>query len=229
MNTLIRRFADNRESQSTASQLRRKRIELFLALAEDLPRPVRVLDIGGTERFWRNGLSDRLGELEVVLVNLAEPETTLPNFEGVQGDARDLSQFEDGSFDVVFSNSVIEHVGDFGDQRRMAGEILRLGKRFFLQTPNRYFVIEPHFLLPYFQYYPVKLRTFLAQNFAIGYRTEKCPDYESALEYVTRITLLNYQEVRELFPAATIVRERVAGLTKSFLVYGDGVGGGASR
>ncbi len=220
MNPLVKRFADNRQAFSSAAQLRRRRVALLLSTLEGVPRPIRVLDLGGTEQFWRSSLADRLDDLDVVLVNLETPKTTLPNFRGIAGDARSLPQFDDGAFDVVFSNSVIEHVGEFADQQRMAREVLRLGKRYFVQTPNRYFPIEPHFLLPYFQYYPLWLKMALAKNLAIGYRTEPCPDEESARAFVTRITLLNYSEVRTLFPDATIHREKFAGLTKSFLIYG---------
>lgn len=57
-----------------------------------------------------------------------------------------MKQFQDNEFDAVFSNSVIEHVGDYEAQRQMANEIMRVGKRYFVQTPNFYFPIEPHIL-----------------------------------------------------------------------------------
>ena len=60
--------------------------------------------------------------------------------------------FKDKSFDAVFSNSVIEHVGTFEDQKMMANEVIRVTNFYFIQTPNLYFPIEPHFLVPFFQF-----------------------------------------------------------------------------
>jgi 2-polyprenyl-3-methyl-5-hydroxy-6-metoxy-1,4-benzoquinol methylase len=79
-----------------------------------------------------------------------------------------MRQFRDHQFDVVYSNSVIEHVGDLDDMRRMAQEIQRVGKRYFLQTPNRYFPIEPHFVFPFFQFLPRPVQISLVQKFRLG-------------------------------------------------------------
>ena len=65
-----------------------------------------------------------------------------------------MPEFTTGEFDVVFSNSVIEHVGDFDDQRRMADEVRRVGRRFFVQTPNRWFPLEVHTRLPFVHWLP---------------------------------------------------------------------------
>ena len=73
------------------------------------------------------------------------------------GDAVDMPGISDGAFDVVFSNSVIEHVETYENQRRMAAEIRRVGRRYFVQTPNRHFPLEPHFLVPGFQLLPYPL------------------------------------------------------------------------
>ena len=51
--------------------------------------------------------------------------------------------FRDGAFDIVFSNAVIEHV-EGGMQDRFAKEIQRVGKRYFVATPNRWFPLETH-------------------------------------------------------------------------------------
>lgn len=120
----------------------------FRELISVLKRPVRVLDIGGTQAFWEiGGLAEDQG-IHLTLLNLTKESSTRLNFVSMLGDGRDLSAFEDGSFDVVFSNSVIEHLGQHEDQRRMAREIQRVGKRYFIQTPNKSFPIEPHFLFP---------------------------------------------------------------------------------
>jgi len=87
----------------------------------------------------------------ITLVNLEPENASLPNTTSIAGDARKI-EAEDSRVDVVFSNSVIEHVGANQDQMQMAQEVRRVGKRYFIQTPNKYFPLEPHFLFPLFQF-----------------------------------------------------------------------------
>jgi len=106
----------------------RRRAELFNSLMSSLPRPLRVLDVGGVEQFWKHSpLYDDPG-LEITLLNIEDQTVDSPRIVSRTGDARDMSMFRDGEFDVVFSNSVIEHVGTFADQRRMALEVQRVSK-----------------------------------------------------------------------------------------------------
>lgn len=76
-----------------------------------------------------------------------------PEVRYVQGNGLALP-FEDGAFDVVFSNAVIEHVGDREQQRRFVGEALRVARRAFITTPNRWFPIEVHTRLPLVHWLP---------------------------------------------------------------------------
>jgi hypothetical protein len=142
-----------------------------------------------------------------------------PPFSSVTGDARAMPEFADAEFDVVFSNSVIEHVGGLEDQRRMAEEIQRVGRRFFVQTPNRRFPIEPHTVFPLFQFLPLAVRVSLVRRFQLGW-IPRTPDARAARGRVCSIRLLTRAEVGQLFPGATIHRERVCGLTKSFIACG---------
>ena len=216
---ILKRVTDNRQLNSLATVLRRKRFALFKALVTSLPRPLKVLDVGGTQIFWETmGFCGEKGTT-VVLLNLREVLVTYQNFYSVVGDARDMRQFEDEEFDVVFSNSVIEHVGDYDDQRRMATEVRRVGKRYFIQTPNRYFPIEPHFLFPFFQFLPLKIRVGLVSHFNLGWY-KRVTDREKAFQTVSSIRLLNEKEIMELLPNGAIFREKFLGLTKSFIVYG---------
>jgi hypothetical protein len=210
--------ADNRRPDSLANRFRRRRFALFACLLEQLPRPVRVLDVGGTELFWHHmGGPDRLG-IDLLLLNPGRPSPH-GRIEIVSGDGRDMGQFDDDTFDVVFSNSVIEHLGAWPDQRRMATEIRRVGRRFFVQTPSRYFPIEPHFLIPGFQFLPLPVRIALVRRFSLGYH-DALPDPDQARCAVEEIRLLRARELRLLFPGASLYRERVLGVTKSFVAYG---------
>lgn len=127
-----------------------------------------------------------------------------------------MKEFEDKQFDIVFSNSVIEHVGSFEDQLKMADEIRRVGEKYFVQTPNYFFPIEPHFLFPFFQFLPVKLRIFLVSHFSIGWY-ERIQDPERALRAVTENRLLKPAEMKQLFPECKIWREKIFGITKSLI------------
>jgi SAM-dependent methyltransferase len=79
-----------------------------------------------------------------------------PQIEYVQGDACELP-FGDDAFDIVFSNAVIEHVGDRERQRRFVSEAVRVGRRVFLTTPNRAFPLEVHTRLPFLHWLPDSL------------------------------------------------------------------------
>ena len=199
--------------------MRRRRFAFFLSLLESVDRPLSILDVGGTQQFWDIMGRQHLEGAQVTLLNLAAPPVSANNFESVAGDARDLGRYETSSFDVVFSNSVIEHLGpDFADQQRMADEIKRVGKRYFVQTPNRYFPLEPHFLVPGFQFMPLELRVWLVSHFNVGWY-RRIPDRAEARSEVESISLLTRRDLRRLFPRARIYRERLMGLTKSFVAY----------
>ena len=215
---MFKKIADNREVGSLAVQFRKKRFAFFSSLLSRLDRPVSILDIGGTETYWKtmNNMESDL-QVFITLLNLSKDDITLPNVLSVIGDARDI-QFEDGKFDVVFSNSVIEHVGQRTDQKKMADEIRRVGKRYFIQTPNKYFPIEPHFLFPFFQFLPVSLRVGLLKNFDLGW-FKRTTESEKAKEVVEGIRLLGKREFRELFPNARLYQEKILWMTKSFVAY----------
>ena len=116
---------------SLAYRLRRRRHMLFMSLLNTVTGPIRMLDVGGTPVFWKTmGLRPQ-ADLELVLLNLHARDVGTSHVECVSGDATRLP-FADNAFDIVFSNSVIEHVGSLDDQRRMAREVKRVGRRYFL-------------------------------------------------------------------------------------------------
>lgn len=220
---LPKRLADNESPDSYATRLRRRRFQLFLDLLADSPGPVSVLDVGGSQAYWRMMTTDISirDRVQVTLVNVTAQTSTLPNIRATVGDGRAMPQFADKQFDIVFSNSTIEHVGGIEDQRRMAEEVKRVGKRYYVQTPNRYFPIEPHFLFPGFQFLPIGARAWLLQHFNMGL-TRRQPDRPTALAEVAGIRLLSRRELRQLFPEARIYDERMFGLVKSFVAYTPG-------
>jgi hypothetical protein len=216
--TLFGKIVDNRQDESLATAMRRKRFALFERLLATVPLPLTILDVGGTENFWeRMGFADRPGA-SITLLNIEVMPTRREQFQAIVGDATDMSIFRDKTFDVVFSNSVIEHVGDFEQQRRMAAEVRRVGHRYFLQTPNYYFPLEPHFLFPGFQWLPRDVRVALIRRFNLGW-IKRIPEKAQAQALIDSTRLLRQRELRALFPQAGWYEEKLFGLTKSFVVY----------
>jgi hypothetical protein len=216
---LLRRMADGHAPGSFSNRMRERRFKLFESLAAGLPRPLRVLDVGGTNDFWaQRGWAGR-DDVSITLVNLVEQEREHPNIHPAVGDATDLAEYDDGSFDIAFSNSVIEHLYTLEKQAAMAREITRVGRAYWVQTPNFWFPMEPHFLVPGWHWLPEEARVSLIRRRACGWRGP-CPDLEVARETVREVRLMQRRELDGLFPGATIQAERFGGLTKSFVVYG---------
>lgn len=207
-------ISDYRQTDSLRYQLRQRRFAYFMEIYERLPKPVRVLDVGGTLEFWRT--MDMVGrdDLSLTILNVFEDKSQ-PNIQFLVGDARDLSQFEDKSFDIVFSNSVIEHVGTKEDQRQMANEIRRVAKNYTIQTPNRFFPIEPHVQFPFFQFMSRETRIWLHRNMSLA-TYPKAQDREQAVKWVDEIRLLSRQEIQEMFPEAKLIAETFFGFNKSY-------------
>ena len=210
-------IADNTARGSLASRMRRSRFSLFLGLIDQLPPPINILDIGGTASYWK--MMDYVDHdgVEIIILNIDIHDTGDAGiFRHVVCNACDLGAFPDNSFDVVYSNSVIEHVGTPNDQFRMAVEVQRVGRRHFIQTPNRYFPIEPHFLLPFFQFLPVAVRAQFARRLDLGW-VGRIPDPVAARKFVENTRLLGRRRFSSLFPRSTIVAEKLGPLTKSLI------------
>lgn len=203
---------------SLSGKFRQKRFIFFKQLISNLQQNyLTILDVGGTENFWER-MNFIKPNIDITLLNTYKIQTHNENINIVVGDARDMHNFQDQSFDIVFSNSVIEHVGNFDNQLQMANEITRIGKNYFVQTPNYYFPIEPHFHFIYFQLLPINVRVFLIQHFDLGF-IKKIPNRKKAIEKVNEIRLINRNELKRLFPNAMIYNENIFYLTKSFIAY----------
>ncbi|HII07127.1 MAG TPA: class I SAM-dependent methyltransferase [Methanotrichaceae archaeon] len=215
----LKKMLDVGRDDSVIMKIRLKRIAFFKDLVSPLSKPVKIIDVGGTELFWEKmGLADD-ANYQITILNLSKTESHHLNIRLVIGDARDMKEFGDGNFDVAFSNSVIEHVGELAEQRQMAEEVMRVGKRYFVQTPNHSFPFEPHFLFPFFQFFPPALKVFMIRHFSLGWYP-RIPEKEEATKAAKSIRLLRRREVADLFPDGKIRDEKLFGLTSSFIVYG---------
>jgi len=196
---LARQGWRTRLAERVARRARHRRRELFRRLMAPVAGE-RILDVGSGE----TGLAGLEPDLDVTGIDRVHR----PDYPGpfVRADGRELP-FADGEFDVTYSNSVIEHVVEPSDRRALAGELARVGGRYFVQTPNRFFPVEPHALLPLVHWLPRRLGRRL---WNIGVSDDP---FDETL-------LLGARELRELFPDATIVRERLGPLTKSLVAAG---------
>jgi hypothetical protein len=190
----------------------RRRMARFAAALAPTPQ-TSILDVGGTPLNWE--LAATPGR--VTLLNLrAEPDVELPpNVEVVEGDGRALP-YEDHSFDIAYSNSVIEHLGDRESQRRFAAELRRVGRSVWVQTPARTFPVEAHFLTPGYQFLPRRWQRRLARNASLWGLLAR-PSPARVDQMVGELRLLSAREMRALFPDCDILRERWLGLTKSYI------------
>lgn len=196
---------------------RRRRYQRFCQLIPP-KRPVRILDVGGTRAYWSTVGLGQLGECEIVLYNIAAAEDPGPPFVIEHGNACDLSRFADRSFDVAFSNSVIEFVGDADDQRRMICEMRRVASIVVLQTPNASFPVDWQTLVPFFHWLPPRWRAWCHRRFRVG-RVKRVPDGATADYVARRVRALTRADIESLFPGCTIECERVMGLVKSIVAH----------
>jgi hypothetical protein len=176
--------------------------------------------VGGTPAFWK-GYENIVKSIDVL--NLTEDSmkrssVEAPNLSLIVGDGCALAQ-EDGAYDLVFSNSVIEHVGSWPEQCAFAREVRRVGRRLWVQTPALACPIEPHFLGLFVHWLPLRLR-----RYAVAYLTpwgwihkRSLPEADKA---IANIQLLSKQQFQALFPDCQILTERLLGIIpKSYIAY----------
>jgi SAM-dependent methyltransferase len=194
---------------------RRRRMLRFARECSITP-DTRILDIGGTTDCW-NLLPVRP---RLVLLNTPRAKDDLASAAAwVAGDGRALP-FRDRSFDLVFSNSVIEHVGDAASQRRFAREVARVGRAYWVQTPNRWFPVEQHLFTPLVHWLPRAWQRVLVPRVNFwSLLVPVSPDRRRFYidHYLSDVRLLGPSELRALFPGSRVLRERFLGLTKSLI------------
>ncbi len=222
---MISILASSDEKTSLGNKFRKKRFHFFQSAIKPLIEekrisgtlPLKILDVGGTESYWVNMSYHQNQEVEIKLVNLVKFPTSHQNITSVVGDATDLSEYADQEYDIVFSNSVIEHLYNFEAQKKMSSEVQRVGKKHFIQTPNKHFFIEAHYVLPFFQYLPKKLQYPILTKTPLS-RGRKW-NKEFAKQYVDEIRLLSLAEMKAIFPLSQIYKEKLLGMTKSLTAH----------
>jgi methyltransferase family protein len=173
-----------------------------------------IVDIGGDYEYWLD--FDLGSDVTVKLVNLKEPVPLEDKrFSSAFGDARNLD-FQDNSFDLVHSNSLIEHVGLWSDMKRTAAEMRRLAPNYYVQTPNFWFPVDPHSRTAFIHWLPLHTRRKMLLKKPRGFY-KKPGDLDAAMILVEGTSMLDELQMKNLFPDSKIVKEKVFGLTKSLI------------
>ena len=217
------KLQDYDDPRSLGMRLRARRLKPFLDMVDAVHRRTgacRVLDVGGRRNYWAVAPDGFLQarNCTVVLSNLElahEDQPVDATFTHAVEDACALDR-PDGAFDLVHSNSVIEHVGGWGRMQAFAREVRRVATGYFVQTPDYWFPLEPHFGFPFFAQMPRPLQRGLVMRRNMGFipRAATRAEAEAALDG-TR--LLDGGQMRELFPDGELTHERVLGLSKSLI------------
>lgn len=215
------KLTDYGNPKSFASRLRARRSAPLIDLIRKVYREkgaVRIIDMGGTERYWTAVPQDVLTEcgVSITVANLpgVEKEPDHGGFRFVSADCCDLSMFSDDAFDIAHSNSVIEHVGDWNRMCEFAEETVRLAPHFYVQTPNYWFPVEPHCMTPFFHWIPKPLRVRLVMRFQLGHYP-RAETVSQAVSIVEDARLLDRRMMQALFAGAEIRTERFMLFTKS--------------
>lgn len=199
--------------KSLAERVRQRRWELIGTHVPELPH-MKVLDLGGTMGWW---LRAPIRPRHVTIVNLTAPSQEAPWLTAVVGDAcRADSLLKDQKFDLVFSNSLIEHVGGHNARSALSRVIRSLAPRYLVQTPYRYFPVEPHWVFPGMQFMPIPVRRRLALKWPLGHT--RGWGASQVLNEVMSTELIGATEMRIYFPDGRMYWERFLGLPKSMVM-----------
>lgn len=215
---VFKTLTDYNNTDSLGNRFRNARFKMFNERLQAFgSRRVTLLDVGGHEPFWvARGYAGH-PSVDITLLNLEIQPTHYDNMTSVKGDACDMREFADRQFDIVFSNSVIEHLRTYDGQRAMAREVQRVGRYHFVQTPNRSFFFEPHYLLPWFQFMPRRLQHAVLTRTSLSRHPRMRSD--EATDMLNEIRLLTEAEFRSLFPQSQLYKERLLRFTKSFTAH----------
>lgn len=190
------------------------KFELFQSVFE-LRREDRILDVGADPQLFSHytfedfyPYPERItgGSIDFEMVREARrcyPKAQYAIFDGC------ALPFPDKSFDIVFSNAVIEHIVGDSRQEQFAREAMRVGKSWFITTPNYWFPLEVHYLLPFFQFLPPG-----AQRIYSHLSTSAIPKGE-----LIDLALLSARDLRRLFPTSEIARMRITFWPETLVAY----------
>lgn len=177
-------------------QVRRQTFDLFMETMKPTSSST-VLDIGVTSdsNYQESNFFEKFYPYKSQIVcvgteRAAHLEIDYPGLRFIQVEPGEPLPFSDKEFDFVFSNAVVEHVGNAEDQTRFVGEACRIAKRVFVTTPNRWFPIEHHTGVPLFHYFPKRLYRKVLHSTPLRYWS-----------FEQNLNILTLSELTALFPS----------------------------
>ena len=212
-----------RELKKWSRKSREQKFEFFSSVFQ--PRPEdRVLDVGVSGKFFAHytfedfyPFRDRItaGSIRLDDIETARRAYPLPSYAVFDGCSL---PFPDKSFDIVFPNAVIEHIIGDGRQAQFAHELTRVGRSWFVTTPNYWFPLEPHYHLPFIQFLPRALQLRYNQLFGTSIPKGELQD----------LALVSARDLQRLFPTSVIARMRVTFWPETLVAYHVQPGRGSS-
>lgn len=205
---------------------RKRKLELFYNVIGPSEQ-TQILDVGG-EVNPRGGsdlqfIDSYPWKKNLEAVNLSSEHVSrikkhYPEVDARVGDALSLP-WPDKYFDIVYSNAVIEHVGDFENQKKMATEIMRVGKRWFVTTPNRWYPFEFHLRLPFVTWLPGYGYLWAGRIISYNHVHKK---YMFGIKH-DGLRLLTARKLKLCFPNSKIIKQRVTFMAETLIAIGGNV------
>ena len=184
-----------------------------------------ILDIGAEIRHtdkclpelidsytWKNNIT----ALNINKKHIDRVKKKYPEIKAIVGDACNLP-FNDKSFDIVFSNAVIEHVGNFEKQILMAKEVMRVGKSWFITTPYHWYPFEFHLRLPLVTWLPFQGYLSAGQLIAYNHAKKRYSFFNSKHKH---LRLLSMKEIKTCFPSSTIIKQQITFMPETVIIVG---------
>jgi len=201
---------------------RLRKYERFISVIKPTPEDA-ILDIGATDKEvfeYQNLLETKYPYPQkitaLVVEDLSKFKEKYPEVKTAKYDGKKFP-FEDNSFDIAFSNAVLEHVGNLEEQAFFLSEVARVCKCGMITTPNRYFPIETHTHVLFGGYLPRRFFYALLRIF-------KGHEHEPGKTQFDSIRLLSRREFRRVFNMAginkvEITRDRFLCFTATFTAF----------
>jgi SAM-dependent methyltransferase len=205
---------------------RQRKLELFYRIMIPSER-TKVLDAGAEinpdgngclqlidSYPWKNNLSAvNLSSEHVCFIKRCYPQIDVR-----VGDVCQLP-WPDKYFDIVYSNAVIEHLGHFEKQRKMADEVMRVGKRWFVTTPNRWYPFEFHLRLPLVTWLPGHFYLSIGKIISYNHVRKR---YMTGLNH-SGLRLMTTSELKRCFPESKIIKQRVTFMAETLIAVSDDI------
>jgi len=202
---------------------RKRKLELFYKIIKPSEQ-TRILDVGAEVNPGGDGdlqfVDSYPWKSNLAAVNIS-PEHVFcikkhyPEVDARIGDACKLP-WSDKYFDAVYSNAVIEHMGDFENQKKMAAEITRVGKRWFVTTPNRWYPFEFHMRLPFVTWLPGKSYLWAGRIISYNHVRKK---YVFGTK-CDGLRLLTARQLKCCFADSKIIKQRVTFMAETLIAVG---------